>query len=82
MTVAEATPVVYVWPDNALALKTFTAMSTQWRAGNAGPIGLDYGVIPSVLRLYAVPRAEWEDTFDCLRVMEDEALATMKRRNE
>lgn len=42
-----------------------------------GPTGLDYGVLPAVLRMQAVPRAEWPDTFECLRVMEAEALRVM-----
>lgn len=55
-------------------MNTFIAMSTQWRTGMAGPTGLDYGAMPAVLRMQATPRAEWPDTFECLRVMEAEAL--------
>lgn len=65
---------VEVWPDNVSAVNTFVAMSTQWRMGPCGPIGLDYAALPAVLRLTSTPRSAWPDIFDCLRVMESEAL--------
>lgn len=65
---------VEVWPENLPAVNTFIAMSSQWRMGPAGPIGLDYAALPAVLRLTQVPRASWPDTFEGLRVMESEAM--------
>lgn len=59
----------------------FVAMSTQWRmAPMGGMIGLDYGAIPPVLTLLAVPRRAWADVFADLRVMEAEALQEVRRR--
>ncbi len=69
-----------LWPENIPAADAFTALSTQWRMGTAGPIGLDYTSIPPVLRLLGHPRAQWSDTFDCLRILEDEALKVMGER--
>lgn len=43
-----------------------------------GATGLDYNAIPTVLRLNSVPRSEWPETFECLRVMEDAALEKMR----
>lgn len=60
----------------------FVALGTQWRTGMGGPTGLDYAVLPSVLRLQGVPRAAWPDTFECIRVMEGEALRVMHERME
>ncbi len=57
----------------------FEAMGTQWRIGPGGPVGLDYGVFPTVLRLEQVPRAEWQEAFSMLRVMEAEALIEMRK---
>jgi hypothetical protein len=68
---------VELWPDNVTAVNVFIAMSTQWRTGAMGATGLDYSALPSVFRLLAVPRALWTDTFECLRVLEGEALRTM-----
>lgn len=55
-------------------------MDTQWRVGMNGATGLDYGVLPVVLRMVAVPRAMWAEVFDGVRVMETAALETMKKR--
>lgn len=66
-----------VWPDNWLALSVFNSLSTQWRIGMAGPTGLDYGVLPDVLRLQSIPEAEWPILFQSIRAMEGEALAVM-----
>lgn len=70
---------VEVWPDNMDAVKVFSAMGTQWRTGMSGVTGLDYAVLPSVLRLTAVPRADWPAVFDDLRVMEGAALTHLHR---
>ncbi len=71
------TPVVEIWPDNAVTVNVFIAMSTQWRAGMGGATGLDYGVLPFVMRMMAVPPADRAEVFEGVRAMEDSALATM-----
>lgn len=53
-------------------------MGTQWRVGNAGPLGLDYNALTSVLRLLRVSRSEWQDVFWCVRILEDEAMSAMR----
>lgn len=65
---------VGIFPDNLAAANAFLALATQWLAGPIGPTGLNYTAIPVVLRLHGVPRADWPDTFECIRVMEGEAL--------
>lgn len=57
----------------------FEAMGTQWRVGPGGPVGLDYGVFPAVLRLEQIPRADWPEAFDMLRIMEAAALIEMRK---
>jgi hypothetical protein len=71
---------VEVWPDNWLSVNTFAALSTQWRVGVSGPIGLDYTAIPDVMRMTGVPRAEWPEVFDCIRVMEVAALRKLREK--
>jgi hypothetical protein len=79
LTLEEASgPPFEVWPDLMAAVNVFGAMQTQWRTGMAGATGLDYGALPAVMRLMGVPRADWPDTFDALRVLEDEALTTFR----
>ena len=66
-----------VWPDNIPACNVFIAMDTQWRCGYSGPTGLDYSVLPTVFDLIGLPPTERADTFDCVRVMESEAMKIM-----
>jgi hypothetical protein len=70
--------VVEVWPDNWLVVQVFCFdLATQWRIGMAGPTGLDYAVLPFVLRTRKVPRSEWEQAFEDIRTMEQAALKEM-----
>jgi hypothetical protein len=71
---------IALWPDNVLVKDVFQAMNTQWRAGAAGPSGLDYAVLPIVLRFLGAPRSRHSEVFDGLRVMEMTALASMHRK--
>lgn len=69
-----------MWPDNWPAVNVFDAMSTQWRAGVSGAIGLDYNALPVVLRMSEVPRKEWPGLFADVRVMEGAALEKMREK--
>ncbi|MES2972387.1 MAG: DUF1799 domain-containing protein [Pseudomonadota bacterium] len=72
---------VEVLPGNLDAVNAFMAMATQWRTTGFGArTGLDYGVLPTVLRLIDIPRSAWADVFDDLRVMEDAGLAHMHKK--
>ena len=64
--------------DNWLVVELFLRVQTQWRVGMNGPIGLDYGALQWVLRLYEVQdqRAALED----LQIMEAAALAAINKR--
>lgn len=77
LTLDDLDDTVGIYPDNDAAVDVFVALGTQWRVGMGGPTGLDYAALPAVLRLRGVPRADWPDTFDCVRVMEAEALRVM-----
>lgn len=71
-----------IWPDTVEPLNLFLDMSTQWRMGPGGVIGLDYQVIPMFLRLRRVPRDRWEPLIDDLRTMEAEALSVLAEVRE
>lgn len=43
-------------------------------------VGLDYKALPEVLRMTAIPRKEWSEIFDGIRVMEDAALEQIRRK--
>jgi len=53
------------------------AMGTQWRTGACGVTGLDYAVLPGVMRLIGVPAKDRPTVFQDIRVMESEAIAVM-----
>lgn len=66
-----------VWPDNWPAFLLFEAMSTQWRVGMGGAVGLDYNAIKPVASMIGLKRAELAMAFPDLRIMESEALLVM-----
>lgn len=64
---------VEVWPDNWKAFLCFQSMSTQWRSGVGGVTGLDYNVLPWLMKLHGI---EDEATaLNDIRVMERAAMA-------
>lgn len=73
-----------MWPENARAVEVFCSLSSQWRVvsgmGGAHWQGLRYEVIPVVLRMKSVPRREWSEIFDALRVMEAAARESLNAR--
>ena len=71
--VAEIPP-FELWPENQQVFEVWCAMSTQWRIGHAGVVGLDYTALPAVLRLMAVPRKQQRLLFSALRDCEAAAL--------
>ena len=79
LTLEEASgPPVEIWPDNVMAVNVFVAMSTQWRTSVSGATGLDYGVLPHVMRLVGVGVKDRTAVFDAIRLMEDAALEMMR----
>ncbi len=74
----ESEDTVLVWPQNWPVVQVFASLLTQWRTGPAGVVGLDYTALPVVFRLRSVPRADWPEMFDLIRVMEDAALKEMR----
>ncbi|CAI8820944.1 DUF1799 domain-containing protein [Pseudomonas sp. IT-P100] len=66
-----------VWPDNWKSFLVMDSMWTQWRTGACGATGLDYGVLPDVMKLVGVPVKDRPRVFQDIRVMESEAIAVM-----
>jgi hypothetical protein len=67
-----------VWEENWPVLEMFLRCQTQWRTTMSGVLGLDYGAVAWVLKLYEVEdqRALLED----LQVMEAAAMVTINSR--
>jgi hypothetical protein len=67
-----------VLPENWESVQLFIRCQTQWRTSMAGLIGLDYGAVHWLLRLYEVedPRSVLED----LQLMEAGVLNVVSKR--
>ena len=67
-----------IWEENWQAVEMFLRAQTQWRTTMNGLLGLDYGVLAWLFKMYAVedPRALLED----LQVMEAAAMAVINSR--
>jgi hypothetical protein len=73
-------PAVFeVWEENWQAVEMFLRCQTQWRTTMNGLLGLDYGAVAWILRLYEVEdqRAVLED----LQIMEAAAMAKLNERS-
>jgi hypothetical protein len=70
---------IELWPDTWPAFLLFEAMSTQWRVGMSGAIGLDYQALPVVAKYLEVAEEDMPLAFNDLRLMESEALKHMAK---
>lgn len=72
-----------VYPENWPAVRVFALMSTQWRVGMMGAIGLDYTALPVVEARSGVTNEDPADLFWAVREMELEVLKIYaERRND
>lgn len=69
--------VIEVWPDVWPVFMVFQACATQWRTGMNGPSGLDYNVIPWLMKLQGID--DGAAALADLRVMERVALNIMHK---
>ncbi len=74
---------VEIWPENWPAWDLFCTVSTQWRTGGMGSyIGLDYGPLFIVMDRRGLKGDEWQDALNDIRVIEAEALDTIRGQQE
>ena len=73
-----------LFEDNVPAVEVFQCMGTQWRTrGMDGALqGLDYNVLPAVMRLCGVPAKARKIVFEDVRIMEIETLKIVSERKE
>lgn len=79
LTKEDVAVTVEVWEENYPAFNVFNALGTQWRYSMNGITGLDYNVIPNVLKLLGIQRNEWTQIFDDIRIMESAALVEINK---
>lgn len=67
-----------MWEENWQVVEMFLRLQTQWRTSMSGVVGLDYGAVQWMLRLYEVEdqRSMLED----LQVMESAALNLINKK--
>lgn len=70
---AAATPTFHLWPENVAAFAFWRGMQTQWRIGQAGPEGLDYAGVWSLLA-HTVPYRQRKQRFADITHLEAGAL--------
>jgi ABC-type thiamine transport system substrate-binding protein len=68
-----------VWEENWPVVEMFLRVQTQWRATMGGVLGLDYGAVAWLFKMYAVedPRPLLED----LQIMEAAAMLVINSRS-
>lgn len=67
-------PKVDLWPECELPIAIFSRVSTQWRVGAGGPIGLDYNVVYRELDDAEIVGDERKELMAAIRVVESAAL--------
>ena len=69
-----------VWPENWPAVEMFLRCQTQWRTSMNGVVGIDYGALAWLFRLYEVedPRSLLED----LQVMEGAVMQVLNKEHK
>lgn len=68
-----------VLPDNWESVQLFIRCQTQWRTSMAGLIGLDYGAVEWLLRLYEVE--DHRSLLEDLQIMEAAVLSVVSKRS-
>lgn len=55
---------------------------TQWRVGTHGPTGLDYNVVYRKMDRMGLTPSEYDDIEEDVRLLEDAALATIRKNTK
>ena len=71
---------IELWPEHQTPFALFVAMLTQWRMGMAGPVGLDYAVLPWVADQLCISARKVREAFADVQAMERAALNIMAER--
>ena len=79
------TDICWIWPENAATGTVFLSLGTQWRMipppmGEPPRFqGLIYAEAECALRMMQIPRRDWPEIFEGLRVMETAALRVLNK---
>lgn len=73
---------VDLWPENEQAITLFCSVSSQWRVGAGGAIGLDYSVLFARMERMQLTEDRHEQLFEEIRVIEAEALDHINKKTD
>lgn len=65
---------VEVWAQHWQAIELFCQMSTQWRVGAAGAVGLDYAVLFRLFDLQDIDESKQKEILAQIQICESAAL--------
>ena len=68
-----------IWPETLPAIRTFTKLLTQWRAGPSGIIGLDYLAVNLIMDYDNIPLNERGELLSDIACLERGYLQAMRR---
>jgi hypothetical protein len=74
--------VVEVWEVNERSLEVFLQVGGQWRMSSAGPIAMDHGPLYTRLDRMKLEPHEYDELFNDVCVMADEAIAAMNEKDD
>lgn len=74
------TSTLEVWPENWIPYKVFSEVSTQWRVGPGGRVGLDYLAVNWLMNLTKIKQKKRFEILKAIQVMEYSALKIMSKR--
>lgn len=70
-----------LWAENRPAFDLYQQISTQWRTGPGGPVGLDYLVVFHELDRRDLSREQYDDFLWAIRVIEHAAITELHKRD-
>lgn len=76
-----APPECELWAENWPAIQFYQRISTQWRAGASGVIGLDYNVVFHELDRRELVGEAYDEMLAAIRVIERTAADELNRRD-
>lgn len=70
-----------LWPENEKSIALFSRLSTQWRTGFSGPVGLDYNPFFYLMSRMNLTTEEHDQLLYDIQQIESEALNIMHKKD-
>lgn len=70
------------WEETLPVWRVWERVSNQWRVGAGGATALDYNPLFHVLDRMGLDDADYNELFDCIRVIESEVLCIWDEQRE